>query len=256
MKVVILAGGMGSRLSEETVIRPKPLVEVGGKPILWHIMKIYSTYGINDFVICLGYKGNLIKEYFSNYLLAHSDVTFDIAGGKMELHQSAAEPWQVTLVDTGDDSGTGGRLKRIMPYVEDDEAFCMTYGDGVGNIDIGALIDFHKAHGKMATVTATRPLPRFGVMHLDHDVVSKFEEKPHGKDDWINGGFYVLSSQVFQFIEDDATYWERAPLAQLVEQGELQAYRHDGFWRPMDTLSDKVTLDDLWTTDQAPWKTW
>mgnify|MGYP006206012989 FL=1 len=256
MKVVILAGGLGSRLSEETAIRPKPLVEVGGYPILWHIMKIYSHYGINDFVICLGYKGHLIKEFFSNYLLQRSDVTFDIAGSKMELHQSSAEPWRVTLVNTGAETGTGGRLKRVMPYVENDEAFCMTYGDGVGNIDIDALIKFHRAHGKMATVTATRPLPRFGVMHLNQDVVSKFEEKPHGKDDWINGGFYVLSPKVFQFIEGDATYWERKPLTQLVEQGDLQAYRHDGFWRPMDTLSDKVTLEDLWATGQAPWKTW
>lgn len=256
MKVVILAGGMGSRLSEETAIRPKPLVEIGGRPILWHIMKIYSTYGINDFVICLGYKGHLIKEYFSNYLVGRSDVTFDIAGGKMELHQSSAEPWRVTLVDTGADSGTGGRLNRIMPYVEEDEAFCMTYGDGVGDIDIGALIDFHKSHGKMATVTAMRPLPRFGVMHLNQDVVTKFEEKPHGKDDWINGGFYVLSPKVFQFIKDDTTYWEREPLAQIVERAELQAYRHEHFWRPMDTLSDKVTLEDMWATGQAPWKTW
>jgi glucose-1-phosphate cytidylyltransferase len=256
MKAVILAGGKGSRLGEETVVRPKPLVEVGGKPILWHIMKIYSAAGINDFVICLGYKGYLIKEYFANYFIDHSDVTMDIRDRSIEVHQSTAEPWRITLVDTGEESGTGGRLKQILPYVKDEDAFCMTYGDGVGAIDVQTLVNYHRLHGCLATVTATRPLPRFGVIHLVEDVVSIFEEKPHGDDDWVSGGFFVLSPKVLDLIEDNKTYWERAPMHRLVEMNQLRAFQHEGFWRPMDTLSDKVILEDLWHSGNAPWKIW
>jgi glucose-1-phosphate cytidylyltransferase len=256
MKAVILAGGLGSRLSEETTTRPKPLVEIGGKPILWHIMKIYSAHGINEFIICLGYKGHMIKEFFYNYHLRSSDVTFDIQARSVSVHGSVAEPWKITLIDTGDDSGTGGRLKQAIPHVMNDPAFCLTYGDGVGDIDITKLVAFHMAHGKLATVTATRPLPRFGVMHLDGANVCRFEEKPHGTDDWVNGGFFVLSPKVGEYIADNAAYWEQAPLKKLVEEGELSAFRHTGFWRPMDTLRDKQVLEEAWASGNAPWKVW
>ena len=256
MKVVILAGGLGSRLSEETQIKPKPLVEIGGQPILWHIMKAYSAHGIHDFIICLGYKGHLIKEYFANYHLHRSDVTFDIQNQSMEVHATEAEPWRVTLVDTGDETGTGGRMKRVMHHVKDDDAFCMTYGDGVGDINISRLVEFHKNHGKLATVTVTRPPSRFGVLHLAGDEVTKFQEKPRGEDDWVSGGFFVLSPKVADLIEDDATYWEQAPMKRLVQRSELCAYRHDGFWQPMDTLRDKQNLEKFWRSGQAPWKVW
>ncbi len=257
MKCVILAGGLGTRLTEETVIKPKPLVEIGGRPIIWHIMKLYSHYGIDDFIVCLGYKGHLIKEYFANYHLHMSDVTVDVRRRAVEVHATEAEPWRVTLIDTGDDSGTGGRLRRILPHVAGEETFCMTYGDGVADLDIGRLIAFHRAHGKWATVTATRPLPRFGVMHLAGDRVDAFEEKPHGKDDWVSGGFFVLSPTIGTVIEgDDAVMWEQAPMRRLVEMGQMMAFRHDGFWRPMDTLRDKMVLEELWEGGKAPWKVW
>lgn len=256
MKLVILAGGRGSRLSEETSIRPKPLVEIGGMPILWHIMKIYSTHGVNDFIVCLGYKGHMIKEFFASYALRSSDVTFDVQNRSMQVLASRAEPWKVTLVDTGDETGTGGRLKQAIPYVKDEEAFCFTYGDGVGDVDIAALIAFHRAHKRLATVTATRPLPRFGIMHLDKDRVSRFEEKPHGADDWVNAGFFVLSPQIGDYIHDMASYWEQAPMRRLVAENQLAAYRHEGFWRPMDSLSDKTILEEAWATGRAPWKVW
>lgn len=256
MKAVILAGGVGSRISEETVLKPKPLVEIGGRPILWHIMKIYSSYGINEFVVCLGYKGHMIKEYFANYYLRSSDVTIDTQEKTMDVHASNTEPWRVTLIDTGENSGTGGRLKRVIPHVSDEESFCLTYGDGVGDIDLGKLIDFHQAHGKLATVTATRPIPRFGIMHLDGDKVSRYDEKPHGEQDWVNGGFFVLSPKIGEFIDGDETYWEQEPMRKLVELNELQAYRHDGFWQPMDSLSDRRRLESHWETDAPPWKSW
>ncbi|MBT7247693.1 MAG: glucose-1-phosphate cytidylyltransferase [Rhodospirillaceae bacterium] len=256
MKAVILAGGFGSRLGEETAIRPKPLVEIGGKPILWHIMKLYSTHGINDFVICLGYKGYMIKEYFANYFLRNADVTFDIEKQSMEVHRSEAEPWRVTLIETGDDSGTGGRLKQALPYVADDPSFCMTYGDGVGDIDLTALLAFHQSHGALATVTATRPLPRFGIMQIEGDRVTDFQEKPHGKADWVNGGFFVLSPAIGDYIDDDSEFWERKPIRRVVADDQLRVFRHDGFWRPMDTIRDKNTLETLWETGDAPWKIW
>jgi glucose-1-phosphate cytidylyltransferase len=257
MKCVILAGGLGTRLTEETVIKPKPLVDIGGRPILWHIMKMYSHFGIDDFIICLGYKGHLIKEYFASYHLRMSDVTFDVRQQSMEIHATDAEPWRVTLVDTGDESGTGGRLRRVLPYVADDDAFCMTYGDGVADLNIADLITFHRKHGRRATVTATRPLPRFGVMHLDGDRVSRFEEKPHGNDDWVSGGFFVLSPRIGEVITgDDTVMWEQAPMRALVEDDQLMAFRHDGFWRPMDTLRDKMVLEELWESGAAPWKVW
>ena len=255
MKAVILAGGLGTRLSEETVLRPKPMVEIGGKPILWHIMKIYSAHGINEFVICLGYRGYLIKEYFSNYFLHSSDVTFDVANNKMEIHDNKAEPWRVTLVDTGNETMTGGRIKRIRKFVGNED-FCMTYGDGVGNIDIPALIRFHKAQGKFATVTATRPPGRFGAVKLDGDLVDSFEEKPTGDGGYINGGFFVLSPKIFDYIAGDSTVWEQEPMRKLAEDRQLVAFKHDGFWQPMDTLRDKNHLENLWDKGAAPWKNW
>lgn len=256
MKAVILAGGLGTRISEETSTRPKPMVEIGGKPILWHIMKIYSAHGIHDFVVCCGYKGYVIKEYFANYFLHMSDVTFDMRNNQMEVHQHHAEPWRVTLVDTGDDTMTGGRLKRVADYVKDEEAFCFTYGDGVGNIDIGAQIAFHKQHGKRATVTAVQPPGRYGALNMDGDVVRGFIEKPQGDGGWINGGFFVLSPSCLDLVADDMTSWEGEALNQLAAQGELMAYEHSGFWQPMDTLRDKNHLERLWQANQAPWKVW
>ncbi len=255
MKAVILAGGLGSRISEESYLKPKPMIEIGGKPILWHIMKIYSHYGINDFVICLGYKGYVIKEYFSNYFLHMSDVTFDLRGNNMEIHQEHAEPWKVTLIDTGEDSMTGGRLKRVAQYIEND-TFCMTYGDGVADIDIRSLIKFHKRSGKKATLTAIQPAGRYGALQIDRETVSSFREKLHGDDGWVNGGFFVLEPSVFDMIEGDQTVWEGAPLQQLAREGELLAYSHCGFWQSMDTLRDRNLLEELLASDNAPWKVW
>ncbi|CAJ1821552.1 Glucose-1-phosphate cytidylyltransferase [Aeromonas jandaei] len=256
MKAVILAGGLGTRLSEETVIKPKPMVEIGGKPILWHIMKMYSAHGINDFIICCGYKGYIIKEYFANYFLHMSDVTFHMAENRMEVHEKRAEPWNVTLVDTGDASMTGGRLKRVSEYVKDDEAFLFTYGDGVSDVDIKASIDFHKSHGKLATLTATYPPGRFGALDIQNNQILSFKEKPRGDGALINGGFFVLSPKVIDLIDNDATTWEQEPLMALAEQGQLMAYEHGGFWQPMDTLRDKHYLEELWQKGKAPWKVW
>jgi glucose-1-phosphate cytidylyltransferase len=255
MKAVILAGGLGSRLSEETSLRPKPMVEIGDKPILWHIMKIYSAYGVNDFVICCGYKGYVIKEYFANYFLHMSDVTFDMTENQMTVHQKFSEPWRVTLVNTGDETQTGGRLKRVRDYIGEDD-FCFTYGDGVSDIDISALINFHKRKGRLATVTAVQPPGRFGVMEIGGDIVHNIKEKPHGDGSWINGGFFVLSPRVIDYIEGDATIWERDAMERLAQERQLNAYCHNGFWQPMDTLRDKFYLDDLWRTGKAPWKIW
>lgn len=256
MKAVILAGGLGTRLSEETVVKPKPMVEIGGKPILWHIMKMYSAHGINDFIICCGYKGYVIKEYFANYFLHMSDVTFHMAGNRMEVHEKRAEPWRVTLVDTGDASMTGGRLKRVAEYVKDDEAFLFTYGDGVSDVDIKASIDFHMSHGKLATLTATYPPGRFGALDIQNNQILSFKEKPRGDGALINGGFFVLSPKVIDLIDNDATTWEQEPLMALAEQGQLMAYEHGGFWQPMDTLRDKHYLEELWQKGKAPWKVW
>lgn len=256
MKAVILAGGLGTRLSEETSIRPKPMVEIGGKPILWHIMKMYSYHGVNDFVICCGYKGYIIKEYFANYFLHMSDVTFDMRSNSMNVHQKRAEPWTVTLVDTGEDSMTGGRLARIGDHVRDEKAFCFTYGDGVGDIDIGAAIEFHHRHGKAATLTATYPPGRFGALDIHRRQVMSFKEKPKGDGAMINGGFFVLSPRVLSYIDGDDTIWEQEPLTKLAEGGELMAYEHQGFWQPMDTLRDKYLLEELWASGNAPWKKW
>ena len=255
MKAVILAGGLGTRLSEETSTRPKPMVEIGGKPILWHIMKNYSAHGINDFIICCGYKGYVIKEYFANYFLHMSDVTFDMQYNQMEVHSRHAEPWKVTLVDTGDDTLTGGRLKRVKQYVVNEDMFCFTYGDGVSDVNISATIDFHKSHGKLATLTATQPPGRFGALNLSGQKINSFQEKPQGDGAWINGGFFVLSPKVIDYIDDDATIWEKAPMERLAKDGQLDAYLHDGFWQPMDTLRDKVLLEELWQSGKAPWKT-
>jgi glucose-1-phosphate cytidylyltransferase len=255
MKAVILAGGMGSRISEETQVRPKPMVEIGGRPLLWHIMKMYSAHGINEFVICLGYRGYFIKEYFANYYLHASDVTFDLGSGQTEVHENTAEPWKVTLVDTGESTMTGGRLGRVLPYVQDDEEFCFTYGDGVSDLDITALIEFHRAQGKLATVTAVQPPGRFGSLETEGDAVSAFVEKPHGDGSWINGGFFVLSPEVARYIEGDATVWEQKPLERLAADGQLAAYRYGGFWQMMDTLRDKNHLEELWGGG-APWKSW
>ena len=256
MKAVILAGGLGTRLAEETGTRPKPMVEVGGKPILWHIMKTYSSHGINDFIICLGYKGYLIKEYFANYFLHMSDVTFDMAHNKMEVHQRKAEPWRVTLVETGENTMTGGRIKRVAAYLDDGEDFCCTYGDGVGNVDITQLLAFHRSQGTLATLTATQPPGRFGALGLHGHQVTSFQEKPQGDGGWINGGFFVLSPKVLNYIEDDQTIWERGPMERLAAEGQMSAYLHHGFWQPMDTLRDKTHLEELWTSGKAPWKTW
>ncbi len=254
MKAVILAGGLGTRISEETAVRPKPMVEIGGKPILWHIMKIYSYFGIHDFIICLGYKGYMIKEYFANYFLHTSDVTFNIAKNSMHVHQHNAEPWTVTLVETGEHTMTGGRLKRVAKYLDGD--FCFTYGDGVADIDIGELLKFHREHGKLATLTATQPPGRFGALTLDGRSVAGFKEKPQGDSGWINGGFFVLSPNVVDCISDDSTLWEREPLEHLASNGQLSAYLHEGFWQPMDTLRDKTHLEELWASGKAPWKKW
>ena len=256
MKAVILAGGLGTRLSEETATRPKPMVEIGGKPILWHILKMYSHHGIHDFVICCGYKGYVIKEYFANYFLHTSDVTFDMAHNRMEVHHKRAEPWKVTLVDTGDTSMTGGRLRRVADYVRDEEAFCFTYGDGVSDLDISASIACHRQHGKAATLTATYPPGRFGALDIRDGRVHSFTEKPRGDGALINGGFFVLSPSVLGYLEDDRTVWEREPLQRLAESGQLMSFQHDGFWQPMDTLRDKVYLEELWQSGAAPWKKW
>lgn len=256
MKSVILAGGLGTRLSEETSLRPKPMVEVGGKPILWHIMKMYSYHGVNEFIICCGYKGYLIKEYFANYFLHTSDVTFDMQSNEMHVHQKRAEPWKVTLVDTGDSSMTGGRLRRVADYVKDEEAFCFTYGDGVSDVDIAATIEFHRKHGKAATLTAAYPPGRFGALEIDKGQVKSFKEKPKGDGAMINGGFFVLSPKVLGYLESDSTVWEQEPLMNLANDGELMAFSHNGFWQPMDTLFDKNNLEKLWVTGQAPWKKW
>jgi len=256
MKAVILAGGLGTRLSEETHLRPKPMVEIGGRPILWHIMKIYSAHGINNFIICLGYKGYIIKEYFSNYFMHMSDVTFDIANNAMQVHQNNAEPWQVTLVETGENTMTGGRLKRVSQYVQNEDAFCFTYGDGVSDVDIKKLLEFHRAQAVLATVTAAHPPGRFGALQFSGDKVVRFQEKPAGDGAMINGGFFVLSPKVLDLIADDATIWEYEPLEQLAKTGQLAAYRHSGFWQPMDTLRDKIYLEDLWQSKKAPWKIW
>jgi glucose-1-phosphate cytidylyltransferase len=256
MKAVILAGGLGTRLSEETSARPKPMVEIGGKPILWHIMKMYSQHGVNDFVICCGYKGYVIKEYFANYFLHTSDITFDMRNNRMEVHQKRAEPWNITLVDTGDESMTGGRLRRVAEYVREDEAFCFTYGDGVSNVDITSLIEFHKSHGKSATLTSTFPPGRFGALDITDNQVKRFMEKPKGDGGMINGGFFVLSPLVLDYLENDATVWEQQPLQRLATDGELMAFEHHGFWQPMDTLRDKTYLEELWANGNAPWKTW
>ena len=256
MKAVILAGGLGTRLSEETSVKPKPMVEIGGKPILWHIMKMYSAHNINDFIICCGYKGYVIKEYFANYFLHMSDVTFSMKDNHMEVHHKRAEPWTVTLVDTGDHSMTGGRLKRVEQYVRDDESFCFTYGDGVGDINIIDSINFHKEHGKLATLTATYPPGRFGALDIQENAVKSFKEKPKGDGAMINGGFFVLSPKVIDLIDGDTSVWEQEPLMTLAEQNELMAYRHEGFWQPMDTLRDKHHLEELWESGEAPWKSW
>ena len=256
MKAVILAGGLGTRLSEETSTRPKPMVEIGGKPILWHIMKMYASHGINDFVICCGYKGYVIKEYFANYFLHMSDVTFNMRDNSMEVHNKRAEPWSVTLVDTGDNSMTGGRLRRVSDYVKDEEAFCFTYGDGVGDIDIAETIRFHKAHGRAATLTATYPPGRFGALDIRQGQVMSFKEKPKGDGAMINGGFFVLTPKVLDYLTDDSTIWEQEPLNNLASDGQLMAYEHHGFWQPMDTLRDKNHLEELWDSGNAPWKTW
>ena len=256
MKVVILAGGLGTRLSEETNLKPKPMVEIGGKPILWHIMKMYSSYGVNDFVICCGYKGYVIKEYFANYFLHQSDVTFDMNNNSMEVHQKRVEPWKVTLVDTGYDSMTGSRLLKVKEYIKDEDAFCFTYGDGLSNVNILELIEFHKAHNKDVTLTATYPLGRFGALEIHNNQVTKFTEKPKGDGALINGGFFVLSPRVLERISGDHCSWEQEILKSLAEDNNIMAYTHDGFWQPMDTLRDKIYLEELWETDNAPWKTW
>lgn len=256
MKAVILAGGLGTRISEETGLKPKPMIEVGGKPILWHIMKIYSHYGINDFIICCGYKGYVIKEYFANYFLHMSDVTFDMSGNSMEVHQRFAEPWKVTLVDTGEETMTGGRLKRVSQFVKDEEEFCFTYGDGVSDINIKSLIEFHKQRAVQATLTAVYPPGRFGSLDISSGMVTAFKEKPKGDGGMINGGFFVLSPKVLNLIKDDAVVWEQAPLETLAKKNQISAFEHKGFWQPMDTLRDKNYLEELWSSGRAPWKCW
>jgi len=254
MKAVILAGGLGSRLSEETVVRPKPMVEIGGKPILWHLLKLYSSHDIHDFVICLGYKGYMIKEYFANYHLHTSDVTFDVARGAMEVHQSTAEPWRVTLVETGEETMTGGRLKRALAHVDED--FCFTYGDGLADIDLSALVEHHRGQGTVATVTAVQPPGRWGALDVSETRIRGFREKPEGDGGWINGGFFVLSPAVGDYIEGDSTIWEREPMERLAHEGQLTAYRHRGFWQAMDTIRDRDALQAHWDSGNVPWKTW
>jgi glucose-1-phosphate cytidylyltransferase len=256
MKAVILAGGMGTRISEETSTRPKPMVEIGGKPILWHIMKTYSAHGVHDFIICCGYKGYVIKEYFANYFLHMSDVTFDMQNNKMEVHQQSVEPWRVTLVDTGDETMTGGRLKRIADYIKNETAFCFTYGDGLADVDITKQLDFHRRHGKLATITAVQPPGRYGALNIAGDTVLSFIEKPLGDSGWINGGYFILSPDCINLITEESMPWEAEPLASLAAQGELVAFEHNGFWQPMDTLRDKNHLEDLWQKGNAPWKIW
>lgn len=256
MKAVILAGGLGTRLSEETSTRPKPMVEIGGKPILWHILKMYSHHGINDFIICCGYKGYVIKEYFANYFLHMSDITFDMSANQMHVHNQRAEPWKVTLVDTGDNSMTGGRIKRVSDYLQGEEAFCLTYGDGVSDINIAETLRYHASHGKLATLTATYPPGRFGALDMENGQVKSFKEKPKGDGAMINGGFFVLSPKVLALIDNDQTVWEQQPLMKLADSGELMSFKHDGFWQPMDTLRDKVYLEELWASGSAPWKAW
>jgi glucose-1-phosphate cytidylyltransferase len=253
MKAIILAGGLGSRLSEETALRPKPMVELGGRPILWHIMKIYSHYGINDFIICLGYKGYMIKEYFANYFLHMADVTFDLSANRMSVHQNSVEPWTVTLVETGEQTATGGRLARVREHVGD-ERFCFTYGDGVADINVRALLEFHDSNATIATVSAVQPPGRFGEIDIEEEKITRFREKPEGA--WISGGFFVLEPRVFELIKGDDTQWEKEPMEQLARGGQLSAYKHDGFWHPMDTLRDKMMLESLWESGAAPWKVW
>ena len=255
MKVVLFCGGQGTRLREETEYRPKPLVEIGGRPILWHIMKIYSSHGVNDFIVCLGYKGYIIKEYFSNYFLHMSNVTFDMRENKMKIHQKFVEPWSVTLVDTGEHTMTGGSLKRVQNYI-DGETFCLSYGDGVSDIDITNLVNHHKSMNRLATITAIQPPGRYGALMIENDSVHHFQEKPEGDGAWINGGFFVLEPEVFDYIEGDATKWEEYPLEKLAAEGQLSAYKHAGFWQAMDTLRDKRHLEDLWATGNPPWKSW
>ena len=256
MKAVILAGGLGTRISEETHMKPKPMIEIGGKPILWHIMKMYSAHGINEFIICCGYKGYIIKEYFANYFLHMSDVTFDMQKNKMQVHQRNAEPWKVTLVDTGEDTLTGGRLKRVESYLKDEEAFCFTYGDGVADVDISALVNFHQKHGKLATVTAVQPPGRYGALTIDNQFVKGFSEKPKGDGGKINGGFFVLSPECIKYVTDDQSSWEGAPLMRIAAEEQLMAFEHEGFWQPMDTLREKNLLESLWESGKAPWKVW
>jgi len=256
MKAIILAGGLGTRISEETHLKPKPMIEIGGKPILWHILKMYSSYGVNEFIICCGYKGYVIKEYFSNYFLHMSDVTFDLTDNQMIVHQQKAEPWKITLIDTGDETMTGGRLKRVSEYVKNEKSFCFTYGDGLSDVDIGQLIKFHMKHGNLATITAVKPPGRFGGLEMDAERVTGFVEKPRGDGGLINGGFFVLSPKCIDLIEDDLTSWEDAPLNKLVEMNELMAYEHHGFWQPMDTLREKNFLEELWNSGNAPWDSW
>jgi glucose-1-phosphate cytidylyltransferase len=256
LKAVILAGGLGTRISEETHLKPKPMIEIGGKPILWHLMKIYSSHGINDFIICCGFKGYVIKEYFANYFLHMSDVTFDMSNNKMKVHQQNAEPWTVTLVDTGEDTQTGGRLKRVASYLKNEKAFCFTYGDGLSNVDITKLIQFHEKHGKLATITAVKPPGRYGALNLKDDLVTGFFEKPKGDGGWINGGFFVLSPKCIDYIDSEDMPWELKPLNNIASQSELMAYEHEGFWQPMDTLREKNLLEELWDSGKAPWKTW
>lgn len=256
MKAVILAGGLGTRISEETHLKPKPMIEIGGRPIIWHIMKIYASYGVTDFIICCGYKGYIIKEYFSNYFLHMSDVTIDLSTNHVTVHNRKAEPWKITLIDTGEESMTGGRLRRVREHLADEEDFCFTYGDGVADVDIAALIAFHKSHGGFASVTAVRPPGRYGALQLDGDRVTGFAEKPRGDGGLINGGFFVLKPAAIDFVEGDATPWEGAPMERLATEGQLHAFAHEGFWQPMDTLREKNLLEDLWATGNAPWKTW
>lgn len=255
MKVVILAGGMGTRIGEESHLRPKPMIEIGGRPILWHIMKIYSAYGLNDFIVCCGYKGYMIKEYFANYSLHMSDVTIDLTTNATEIHANKTEPWRVTLIDTGEGVMTGGRIKRVAQFLGDD-LFCLTYGDGVSNVDVRALIAFHQTQGVLATMTAVQPPGRFGAVEVTNNRIKRFQEKPAGDSGWINGGFFVLSPRVLDFISGDATVWEREPMEQLAQQGQLAAYLHRGYWQCMDTMRDRLQLDDLWAAGHAPWKVW
>ena len=256
MKAVILAGGLGTRISEETHLKPKPMIEIGGKPLLWHLMKIYSSHGINDFIVCCGYKGYIIKEYFANYFLHMSDVTFDMTNNKMKVHQQNSEPWTVTLVDTGENTLTGGRLKRVASYLRNEKVFCFTYGDGLANVDITKLIKFHESHGKLATVTAVQPPGRYGALNRDNDLVTGFVEKPKGDGGWINGGFFVLSPKSIDYIDSDDTAWEQKALKDIALKGELMAYEHKDFWQPMDTLREKNLLEELWESGKAPWKNW